>query len=146
MPKKFVPFDKEVVLKELQNLARSGAKDAAKLDYCTERIEENGLERDNSPALVQYFDDGLIELRHNSGVYKGRMFFYMAEHPAGTEDLVVLRVFRKETPKTPQREISTAESRMKADRNRRKQEVDALAPRPTPAQRPQHETETEETP
>lgn len=148
MPQRFVPFDEGVIVKELKALAKSDAKSAAKLGYCIERVENEGLDGDHGPAKIQDFGNGLKELRHDSGTYKGRAFFYEAEGPAGIGDLVILRVFRKETAKTPLREIETAEERMKNDRKRRTLEAQATnddhAPDSDLAQAP--DTDPEQTP
>ena len=63
-----------------------------------------------------------MELRHIKGDYKGRLLFYIPKFPKGTEEMVMLVVFRKQTQKTPQSIVKLAEKRMKADLTKRKQE------------------------
>lgn len=122
MPREFVPFDEDEIEKELDALEKASISDLAKLDYCMRRYEQVNPKDDPSPAFIQSFDEGFLELRHKKGEYKGRLLYYVPRVPKGTEELVMLVVFRKETQKTPTAMISLAEKRMKADIARRKNE------------------------
>ena len=122
MAREFVPFDEEVIEKELDALERASISDLAKLDFCIRRYEQVSAKENPSPALIETFDEGFLELRHIKGNYKGRLLFYMPKLPKGTEKLVMLVVFRKETQKTPPAMIDLAEKRMRADLAKRKLE------------------------
>ena len=115
MAREFVPFDEEVIDRELDALEKASSSDLAKLDFCMRRFEQVSPKENPSPALIESFDEGFLELRHIKGDYKGRMLFYMPKVPKGTEELVILVVFRKQTQKTPQDMVRLAERRMKAD-------------------------------
>ena len=122
MAREFVPFDEDVIEKELDDLEKASSSDLAKLDYCMRRYEKVSPKEDPSPAFVQSFEEGFLELRHKKGDYKGRLLYYMPKVPKGTEELVMLVVFRKEAQKTPQAAINLAEKRMNADIARRNME------------------------
>jgi len=120
--KKLVPFNKEIIDAEFASLRKSSAADVAKLLFCMQRFQ-TALQGENpSPALIKKFDDGLLELRHEKGQYKGRLLFYKASEPVGTEENVILVVFRKETQKTPTGVVEIALKRMRDDQLRRTQE------------------------
>ena len=120
MPREFVPFDEAVIEKELDALEKASSSDLAKLDFCMRRYEMVSTKENPSPASIETFDEGFLEIRHIKGNYKGRLLFYISKLPKGTEELVMLVVFRKETQKTPQAMIDLAEKRMKADVAKRK--------------------------
>jgi phage-related protein len=122
VPREYVPFDDEQIAQEFAQLDSSSPSDAAKLDFCMLRIEETLPHANPSPALVWTFKDGFKELRHIKGQYKGRLFFYEPNVPEGTQDLVMLVVFRKQSQKTPKTEIAKAMSRMIADLEARQKE------------------------
>jgi phage-related protein len=115
MPREFVSFDDDAIEEELDALDKASSSDLAKLDFCMRRYEQVSPKENPSPALVESFDEGFLELRHIRGDYKGRLLFYVPKVPKGTEELVMLVVFRKQTQKTPQPVINLAEKRMKAD-------------------------------
>ena len=122
MPREFVPHDEPVIEAEADALKKAAKTDWSKLAYCIERYEEAGPKENPSPAMIEAFGEGFLELRHIKGDYKGRLLFYVPKSPKGTEDLVMLVVFRKQTQKTPQAMIDLAVRRMKADMERRKEE------------------------
>jgi phage-related protein len=122
MPGKFVPFDEDEIEKELDALEKASSSDLAKLDFCIRRYEQVGAKENPSPALIESFNGGFLELRHMKGNYKGRLLFYMPKVPTGTEELVMLVVFRKETQRTPQAMIDLAKKRMKSDEDKRNKE------------------------
>lgn len=121
MRREFIPFDEAVIDAELDELRRTSAQDAAKLEYCVERYEESGNANPH-PALIKSFDEGFKELRHVKDHYAGRLFYYeRTESRIGEEPiqiLVILRVFRKGGQDTPARELRTAEARMKLHRSK----------------------------
>ena len=86
------------------------------------RYEQVNHKENPSPAFIESFDAGFLELRHIKGNYKGRLLFYVPKAPKGTEELVMLVVFRKQTQKTPRAMIELAEKRMKVDMARRNDE------------------------
>jgi phage-related protein len=72
--------------------------------------------------MIESFDEGFKELRHEKGAYKERLLFYEPTVSQGTNKLVMLVVFRKQTQKTPKAEINKAKKRMAADIKHRKEE------------------------
>ena len=120
MGREFVPFDEAVIEKEFEALERASVVDLAKLDFCMKRYEEVSPKENPSPAFIQTFADGFLELRHIKGDYKGRLLFYPATSPKETEDLVMLVVFRKQTQKTPAAVIELAVKRMRIDQEKRR--------------------------
>lgn len=121
MGREFVPFDFDEIGKEFNLLDASSLRDAAKLDFCMKRIEQTSPKENPSPALVWTFADGLKELRHENANYKGRLLFYIPELPSGSQELVILHVFRKESQKTPRTAIKKALDRMKLDIAKRRE-------------------------
>jgi phage-related protein len=119
--REFVPFDGDAIDAEVEALKATSAIDWAKLAACIERYEEVSPRENPKPAMIESFEEGFLELRHFKGEYKGRLLFYVAKKPKGTEDLVMLVVFRKQTQKTPKATVALAVKRMKADMERRKQ-------------------------
>lgn len=119
MVRAFVPFDRRTIDRELDDLLRASAKDAAKLDFCVLRYQNVGFGENPSPAAIKQFKEGFLKLRHASGEYKGRLLFYVPNQPRGTSDLVILTVFRKETQKTPKEIVARAVQRMSKDRDQR---------------------------
>jgi phage-related protein len=122
MTREFVPFDENVIDQEFEALRKSSSLDLAKLLFCIQRFEQVSPKDDPSPAFIQSFDAGFLELRHKKGEYKGRLLFYAPKAASGTEELVILVVFRKETQKTPNAMIKLAIKRMKQDLERRQTE------------------------
>ena len=122
MAREFVSFEEDAIEEELDALERASSSDLAKLDFCMRRYEQVSPKENPSPALVESFDEGFLELRHIKGDYKGRLLFYVPKVPKGTEELVMLVVFRKQTQKTPRAMIDLAEKRMKADMAKRNEE------------------------
>jgi phage-related protein len=120
MPREFVPFDVKVIDDEFDALRRSSSTDAAKLEFCINHFEEVSPKENPSPAMIESFGEGFKELRHEKGAYKGRLLFYEPNLPKGTEDLVMLVLFRKQTQKTPGAEIRKALRRMAQDIARRR--------------------------
>jgi phage-related protein len=120
--REFVPYDEEQIDAEYAKLEASSERDAAKLDFVMERIEDTAPNENPSPAVVWTFEEGFKELRHMKGDYKGRLLFYEPTLPKGTEELVMLVIFRKQTQKTPKGEIAKAVKRMAADIEKRKQD------------------------
>jgi phage-related protein len=122
MAREFVPFDENEIEKELDALKKSSISDLAKLDFCMSRYELVGANENPSPALIKPFDEGFLELRHFKGNFKGRLLFYL---PKGSEEMVMLVVFRKETQKTPMAKIDLAVKRMNVDIEKRKKELES---------------------
>jgi phage-related protein len=122
MAREFVRFDQEVILAEIAALRKADKKDLAKLVYCIERYQDVSPKENPAPAMVESFDEGFLELRHENGAYKGRLLYYVPKVPTATEELVMLVVFRKQTWKTPKAMVNLAVKRMKADMERRKEE------------------------
>jgi len=121
--REFVPFDEEEIDFEFEALRKSSSFDAAKLDFCIGRLEDVEPNENPSPAVVWTFAEGFKELRHKSGSYKGRLLYYEPSEPhLAKQELVILRVFRKSTQKTPKAEINKAIRRMNSDIQRRKNE------------------------
>ena len=122
MAREFVPFDVETIDAELDALHKASKSDSSKLDFCIRRYQEASPKENPSPALIESFDEGFLELRHVKGDYKGRLLYYVPKLPKGTEELVMLVVFRKQTQKTPQATVDLAVKRMQADVAKRKEE------------------------
>lgn len=121
MAREFVPFNEAVIDDEREALRKSSSVDLAKLDACMVRIEDTSPHENPSPAMIESFAEGFKELRHVKGDYKGRLLFYEPSIPKGTEDLVMLVVFRKQTQKTPRTVVRTAVERMNGDMRKRKE-------------------------
>ena len=122
VPGEFVPFDQDQIDAEFEALERASASDAAKLEFCMELIEDTPAHENPKPALVRTFDEGFKELRHEKGIYKGRLLYYDPPMTAGeAQELVVLVVFRKQTQKTPNAIVNKAVSRMRLDLAKRKE-------------------------
>lgn len=121
-----MPFDEEEIDTEFETLRRSSSVDAAKLEFCVGRVEDVASNVNPSPALIWTFDDGLKELRHENGRYKGRLLFYEPPTEGEVQELVILAVFRKQTQKTPKSEINKALNRMQADLKRRSEREEDL--------------------
>ena len=120
--REFVPYDEAQIDAEFDALRISSPSDAAKLEFCIERCETVSPKENPSPAMIESFDEGFQELRHIRGSDKGRLLFYAPTLPRGTEEQVMLTVFRKQTQKTPKGTIEQAKRRMAADIERRKKE------------------------
>ena len=73
--REFVPYDKEQIDAEFSALRTSSASDAAKLEFCIARYEELSPKENPSPAMIESFEEGFLELRHIKGDYKGRLLF-----------------------------------------------------------------------
>jgi hypothetical protein len=64
-----------------------------------------------SPAQVDDYGGGLFRLRHIKPTYQGKLIFFAAERAAGSERLVVLTVYKKESQNVPKTVLDRARSR-----------------------------------
>jgi len=115
MRREFVPFDEDIIQRELDALP---GDDAAKLGILIEHYETAGL-GNPAPVRVDDYGDGLYRLRHIKPAYQGRLIFFAVDRIRGFERLVILIVYKKESQKTPSNVIDTARRR-KADWERRR--------------------------
>jgi hypothetical protein len=105
MAREFVLFDENVIEKELGKLKESSKFDLAKLEFCTRYYQQLDPKKVPSPA-INSSDKGNLELRHKKGFYKARLLYCESKVPKGTEELVMLLVFRKDSQNTPKAMIN----------------------------------------
>jgi phage-related protein len=109
MMREFIPFDEDIIRKELDELP---PKDAAKLASLMEHYEQCGL-GNPTPVQIDDYGDGLFRLRHIKPAYQGRLLFFAQDRSAGFEQLVMLAVYKKQGQKAPQHILETAKRRKK---------------------------------
>lgn len=109
MRREFIPYDEQIILRELRALPD---RDRAKLVALLEHYETVGLSNP-MPAQVDDYGDGLYRLRHAKPAYQGRLIFFATERIKDFERLVILVVYKKEGQKTPKHVLETAKSRKK---------------------------------
>src|SRR5947209_1503191 len=103
MVRKFIPFEPATITEEFRRL---DSPHRAKLMYAMERFQESFIKV--APAAIKSgYPQGILEIRHQEGVYKGRALFFERT----SEQLIVLIVYRKESNKTPKRFIGLALNR-----------------------------------
>lgn len=102
-----MPFDEDMIRKELDNLS---AADAAKLVDLMRRYETIGF-GNPAPARIDDYGEGLYRLRHIKPAYQGRLIFFTVDRIAGFERLIILAVYKKQSQKTPVAVIETAKRR-----------------------------------
>ena len=115
MRREFIPFDEEIVQKELDALP---ASDAAKLGMLMDHYETVGL-GNPSPVQIDDYGDGLYRLRHIKPAYQGRLIYFSVDREAGFERLVILTVYKKQSQKVPTSVIETAKRRKQQWEDRR---------------------------
>lgn len=107
MRREFVPFDEEVIRKELNDLP---SKDADKLVALMDHYQRTG-HGNPAPAMIDDYGDGLFRLRHVKSSYSGRAIFFAAEKLPDGETLIILKIYKKEGQKSPLSVIETAKAR-----------------------------------
>jgi len=108
MQRKFIPFDEQIIRKELDSLPD---RDAAKLVAVMEHYEQCG--RGNpAPAQIDEYPGGIMRIRHAKSAYQGRAVYFSVERgEGGIERLIVLTVYKKEGTKVPASVLTTAQRR-----------------------------------
>jgi len=103
VPRKFAPFDDEVIRKEFLDLPRESARDLkwAMVNH------QNG--RELNYTLRNYGDDLLMIKGHG----QGRCLFFGKEVAGDEEKLIVLLIYKKESQEVPERVLRTARDRMR---------------------------------
>jgi phage-related protein len=105
--REFVPFDENIIRKEIDALP---AKDADKLAALM--LHYQGCSPGNPlPAQVDSYGDGLFRLRHFKPIYQGRLLYFVVDRSLGYERLVIVLVYKKEGQKTPANIIDIARRR-----------------------------------
>src|SRR5258708_5763641 len=106
MVRKFTPFDAAIVKAEMMELAKAGKGDISNLTHAMEQYQSSFS--DVLPAVIRSgYPEGILEIRHVNGYYKGRGLFFAET----AKNLALLVVYRKSTNKTPQSIIDLAVSR-----------------------------------
>jgi phage-related protein len=91
--RKFHPVDLEIIKGEIRAL---NSPHRAKLMYAMERYQASTTAVD--PAVIKsQYPEGILEIRHSNGAYKGRGLFF----PESSTKLVLLTVYRKDSARTP---------------------------------------------
>ena len=108
MGRRWVYFNQKTIEAEFRALPE---RDEAKLLALMEHYRE--VSGNPSPAQIDSYGNGIYRLRHIKPSYSGRALFFIVDTKQGTENLVVLAVYKKEGNKAPQTIIETARERMK---------------------------------
>lgn len=104
MRREFIPFDEDTIRKEFGDLPES---DRAKLVSLLGHYQGSGL-GNPSPAKIDDYGEGLYRLRHIKPAYQGRLNYFAVDRQAGFERLMILKVYKKESQKTPASVVETA--------------------------------------
>ncbi|MEI8281652.1 MAG: type II toxin-antitoxin system RelE/ParE family toxin [Armatimonadota bacterium] len=105
--REFVPFDCEIIRKELEALLDD---DVAKLATLMDYYEHCGL-GNPTPVQIDDYGDGIYRLRHIKPAYQGRLLYFSVDRIAGFERLIILIAYKKEGKKTPIKVLETAKRR-----------------------------------
>lgn len=116
MRREFVPFDENVIQKEMAALP---GKDAAKLSALMLHYQDCGF-GNPSPVQIDDYGNGIFRLRHIKPAYQGRLIYFTTDRSAGYERLVILAVYKKESQKAPQHILETASRRKKQYEDQRR--------------------------
>ena len=107
--REFIPFDEEIIRRELYALPDG---DRAKLEALIEHYEAVGF-GNPAPAQVDDYGAGLYRLRHIKPAYQGRLIFFVVDRTKGFERFVIVTVYKKQSKRTPLGVIETAKRRKK---------------------------------
>ena len=107
MQREWAYCDEELIRREVAELP---AKDRAKLLALMEHYRTVG-HANPSPVMIDDYGDGIKRLRHIKPAYQGRLLFFAIDRTSGSERLVALTVYKKQSQDVPKSVLDRAKAR-----------------------------------